>query len=165
MADRISRSAPGDKSAVYHFIDGSREAFSLRVSGDFPGTQEFWFAHRDLDLKGAAFNAEGMTIPDEMQGSGYGRELMADLVDTGRHIGIDRIKLRAEQIGRYAWVKMGFRPTDDAWREMKKEAYALMVEHMSELRQKLDVTELMTRIEAGGPKMALSPIEIRVPSG
>jgi hypothetical protein len=61
MADRISRSAPGDKSAVYHFIDGSREAFSLRVSGDFPGTQEFWFAHRDLDLKGAAFNAEGMT--------------------------------------------------------------------------------------------------------
>jgi GNAT superfamily N-acetyltransferase len=117
MADRISRSAPGDKSAVYHFIDGSREAFSLRVSGDFPGTQEFWFAHRDLDLKGAAFNAEGMTIPDEMQGSGYGRELMADLVDTGRLIGIDRINLRAEQIGRYAWVKMGFRPTDDAWRE------------------------------------------------
>lgn len=46
MADRISRSAPGDKWAVYHFIDGSREAFSLRVSGDFPGTQEFWFAHR-----------------------------------------------------------------------------------------------------------------------
>ena len=70
--------------------------------------------------KGAAFNAEGMTIPDEMQGSGYGRELMADLVDTGRLVGMDRIKLRAEQIGRYAWVKMGFRPTDDAWREMKK---------------------------------------------
>lgn len=167
MADRISRSAPGDKSAVYHFIDGSREAFSLRVSGDFPGTQEFWFAHRDLELKGAAFNAEGMTIPDEMQGSGYGRELMADLVDTGRLIGIDRIKLRAEQIGRYAWVKMGFRPTDDAWREMKKEAYALMVEHMSELRQKLDVTELMTRIEAGGPKMALTlaTLDVEILSG
>jgi GNAT superfamily N-acetyltransferase len=167
MADRISRSAPGDKSAVYHFIDGSREAFSLRVSGDFPGTQEFWFAHRDLDLKGAAFNAESITIPDEMQGSGYGRELMADLVDTGRLIGIDRIKLRAEQIGRYAWVKMGFRPTDDAWREMKKEAYALMVEHMSELRQKLDVTELMTRIEAGGPKMALTlaTLDVEILSG
>jgi hypothetical protein len=26
---------------------------------------------------------------------------------------------------------------------------------MSELRQKLDVTELMTRIEAGGPKMVM----------
>ena len=23
----------------------------------------------------------------------------------------------------YAWVKMGFLPTDDGWREMKKEAY------------------------------------------
>jgi GNAT superfamily N-acetyltransferase len=166
MADRISRSAPGDKSAVYHSIDGSRETFSLRVIGDFPGTQEFWFASRDLDLKGAAFNAEGMTIPDAMQGKGYGRDLMADLVDTGRLIGIERIKLRAEDIGRYTWVKMGFRPTDDAWREMKREAYGFMVQHMSVLRQNLDVTELMTRIEAGGPKMALTlaTLGIKVPS-
>ncbi len=68
---------PRDKSAVYHSIDGSRETFSLRVIGGFPGTQEFWFASRALDLKGAAFNAEGMTIPDAMQGKGYGRDLMA----------------------------------------------------------------------------------------
>jgi hypothetical protein len=60
----------------------------------------------------------------------------------------------------------GVRPTDDAWREMKREAYGFMVQHMSVLRQNLDVTELMTRIEAGGPKMALTltTLGIEVPS-
>ncbi len=38
---------------------------------------------------------------------------------------------------------------------------------MSELRQKLDVTELMTRIEAGGPKMALTlaTLDVEILSG
>jgi hypothetical protein len=54
---------------------------------------------------------------------------MADLVDTGRLIGIERIKLRAEDRS----VHLG-RPTDDAWREMKREAYGFTVQHMSVLR-------------------------------
>ncbi|HEV7600140.1 MAG TPA: hypothetical protein VGO49_07750 [Bradyrhizobium sp.] len=166
MADRITRSAPGEKSTVYHFIDGTKEAFSLRVDGDFPGTREFWFAYRELELKGSAFNAEGMDISDEMQGSGYGRNLMGDLVDTGKLIGIERIKLRAERIGRYVWVKMGFLPTDDAWRQMRNEAYEFILAHRSALEQKMDVMGLMTRIQAGGPKMArvLASLDVAVPS-
>ncbi|MCC8947502.1 hypothetical protein H8A97_20915 [Bradyrhizobium sp. Arg62] len=64
LADRITRSAPGSKSTVYHFIDWADETFSLRVDGDFPGTQEFWYAHREIDLKGYAFNAEGVTVSE-----------------------------------------------------------------------------------------------------
>jgi hypothetical protein len=73
---------------------------------------------------------------------------------------------QAHWLGGYAWVKMGFRPTDDAWREMKREAYGFMVQHVSVLRRKLDVTELMTRIEAGGPKIALTlaTLGVEVPS-
>jgi hypothetical protein len=52
---------------------------------------------------------------------------------------------QAHWLGGYAWVKMGFRPTDDAWRVMKREAYGFMVQHVSVLRRKLDVTELMTQ--------------------
>jgi hypothetical protein len=48
----ITKSAPGEKLALYHYIDEQREAFSLRVDGDFPGTREFWYAHRELDLRG-----------------------------------------------------------------------------------------------------------------
>jgi GNAT superfamily N-acetyltransferase len=54
-------------------------------------------------------------VCDGMQGGGYGRALMGDLIDTGKLLGVDIIKLRAERIGRLVWVKMGFLPTDDAW--------------------------------------------------
>jgi hypothetical protein len=56
MADRITRSAPGTKSTV-----------------TFP-------RRRELDLKGSAFNAKGLTVFDAMQGGDYGRELMGDLI-------------------------------------------------------------------------------------
>ncbi|MBV8701605.1 hypothetical protein [Bradyrhizobium sp.] len=84
MADLITNSAPGKKLALYYYIDRQREAFSLPVDGDFAGTQEFWYAHRELDLRGSAFNAEGMTISDVKQGGGYGRALMGDLIDAGK---------------------------------------------------------------------------------
>jgi GNAT superfamily N-acetyltransferase len=166
MADLITRSAPGEKLAVYHYIDAAREAFSLRVDGDFPGTREFWFAHRELDLKGSAFNAEGLEISDGMQGGGYGRALMGDLIDTGKLLGVDIIKLRAERIGRLVWVKMGFLPTDDAWLQMRREAYDFILMHRASLERKLDVMGLLTRIRTGGPKMAraLAEINVEVPS-
>ena len=164
MADRITRSAPGEKSIAYHFIDAAKESFSLRIDGDFPGSQEFWFAHRELDLKGSAFNAEGMDISDAMQGRGYGRALMGDLVDTGKLIGIDSIRLRAERVGRYVWVKMGFLPTGDAWRQMKLEAYDFILTHRALLAAK--ATELLNRVHDGGPDMVrtLASIEVEVPS-
>lgn len=108
-----------------------------------------------------------MAVSDAVQGGGYGSRLMGDLIDTSRLIGVDRIKLRAERIGRYVWVKMGFRPTDDAWRQMKIEAYGFLVQQMETLlQQKIDVTELMRKIEAGGPKMALTiaALGAKVPS-
>lgn len=164
MADRITRSAPGDKSIAYHFIDARKESFSLRVDGDFPGTQEFWFAHRELDLKGSSFNAEGMDISDAMQGRGYGRALMGDLVDTAKLIGLDRIKLRAERVGRYVWVKMGFLPTEDAWRQMKLEAYDFILTHQTLLGPA--AMELLKRVHDGGRNMArtLASIDVQVPS-
>src|SRR5690348_784277 len=64
MADRLSKSAPGPKSVVYHFVDGTAETFSLRIDGDFPGSKDFWYAQRSLDLKGAAFNADGMFVSE-----------------------------------------------------------------------------------------------------
>ena len=164
MADRITKSAPGEKSIAYHFIDAAKESFSLRVDGDFPGSQEFWFAHRELDLKGSSFNAEGMGISDAMQGRGYGRALMGDLVDMGKLIGLDSIKLRAERVGRYVWVKMGFLPTEDAWRQMKMEAYGFILTHQALFGPQ--AMELLTRVHDGGPNMArtLASIEVNVPS-
>jgi GNAT superfamily N-acetyltransferase len=119
------------------------------------------------ELRQLAFNAEGMDISDARQGFGYGRALMDDLVDAGKLMGIERIKLRAERVGRYVWVRMGFRPTDDAWLQMRREAFDFIVKQRLALEQKLDVMDLMSRILAGGPKMArtLAAIDVDVPSG
>src|ERR1700761_2987903 len=57
MADSLTKSAPEPKLAVYEFLDASNESFSLRVDGKLRD-QEFWYAHRSLVLRGAAFNAE-----------------------------------------------------------------------------------------------------------
>jgi GNAT superfamily N-acetyltransferase len=166
MADLITKSAPGEKSSAYHYIDASREAFSLRVDGDFPGTREFWYAYRELDLKGGAFNAEGLEISPGMHGEGYGRAIMGDLIDASRLMGIERIKLRAEDIGIYVWLKMGFLPTSEAWREMRREAFDFILLHRPLLEKDRDVTALLTQVMAGGPSMArvLNLIDTEVPS-
>src|ERR1700730_15071007 len=154
MADLITKSAPGEKSSAYHYIDASREAFSLRVDGDFPGTREFWYAYRELDLKGGAFNAEGLEISPGMHGEGYGRAIMGDLIDARRLMGIEKIRLRAEDIGIYVWLKMGFLPTSEAWREMRREAFDFILLHRPLLEKDRDVTALLTQVMAGGPNMA-----------
>jgi GNAT superfamily N-acetyltransferase len=166
MADLVTKSAPGEKSSAYHYIDASREAFSLRVDGDFPGTREFWYAYRELDLKGGAFNTEGLEISPGMHGEGYGRAIMGDLIDASRLMGIEKIRLRAEDIGIYVWLKMGFLPTSEAWREMRREAFDFILLHRPLLEKERDVTALLTQVMAGGPSMArvLSLIDTEVPS-
>ncbi len=103
--------------------------------------------------KGSAFNAEGMLISPSKQGEGHGTALMGDLIDTGRLIGVEEIRLRAEQIGRYAWIKMGFLPMADAWMQMKREALSFILDgHDRHLGARAD--ELLRRVHGGGPDTA-----------
>ena len=166
MGDLITKSAPGEKLIAYHYIDAGQMAFSLRVDGDFPGTREFWYAHPVLDLKGGSFNAEGLEISPGMHGEGYGRAIMSDLIDASALMGIDRIKLLADDIGTYVWLKMGFLPTPEAWRDMRSDALDFIGRHRGRLEKDRDVSALITQVAIGGAKMAriLGMIETEVPS-
>ena len=82
-----------------------------------------------LDLKGGAFNADGLEISPGIQGEGYGRAIMGDLIDASAIMGIEKIKLLADDIGIYVWLKMGFLPTAEAWREMRSDALDFIVLH------------------------------------
>jgi GNAT superfamily N-acetyltransferase len=165
MADRLTKSAAGSKSAVFHYIDGGKETFSLRVDGDFPGTEEFWYAQRSLELKGSAFGADGMFVSEGAQGMGRGRVLMGDLIDTAKLIGVERITLQAEKIGRYAWIKMGFLPDAGSWAHLKKDALSFILSHESLLGATL-TNDLVRQVHKGGPEAArtLAFVEIPVPS-
>ncbi len=165
MADRLTKSATGSKSAVYHYIDGVEETFSVRIDGDFPGTEEFWYAQRSLDLKGSAFNADGMFISEGVQGMGRGRALMGDLIDVAKLIGIDRIALQAQNIGRYGWIRMGFLPDAGSWAQLKREVLSFVLSHTDRLGASA-TNELVRRINEGGPEAArtLAAVTTLVPS-
>jgi len=50
MGDLITKSAAGEKSIIYHYIDGIGEKFALRVEGRFYDGASIWFVERTLEL-------------------------------------------------------------------------------------------------------------------
>lgn len=119
MGDALTRSLPRDKHIRYRFIDGVGQAFCLRVEGSFADGGELWFVERTLSLGGGAFDADEMFVPSSDRKSGHGRRLMLDLIDLSTKLGVDRIKVQARKVGRYAWLRMGFKPDAGSWRDMR----------------------------------------------
>lgn len=120
VGDLLSKSWEGDKRMVVTALDGRAERFSIRVEGAW-GPEEFWFHARTLDLHGAAANADRMFLSPARQGGGQGRRFMGDLVAVARLLGLSRITLDAEHVGRYAWLRAGFLPDRGSWRTMQVE--------------------------------------------
>lgn len=165
MGDLITRSVLTGKAIRYDFIDGLGEAFALRVEGRFSDEGAVWFVERTLNLSGSVFNADEMFIPDADAGGGRGRRLMADLIETSAQVGISRITLQARQIGRYAWLRMGFRPDAGSWTDLRRTLLTEIYRFEEELGR--DMTgELARRIAHGRPETAnfLAGLEMDVPS-
>lgn len=120
VGDLLSKSWEGDKRMVVTALDGRAERFAIRVEGAW-GPEEFWFHARTLDLHGSAANADRMFVSPARQGHGQGRRFMADLVAVARLLGLSRITLDAEHVGRYAWLRAGFLPDRGSWRTMQVE--------------------------------------------
>lgn len=165
MGDLITRSVTTEKSMRYDFIDGVGQAFSLRVEGRFRDAGEIWFVERTLNLSGAAFNADEMFIPEGDAGEGRGRRLMADLVGTCKLVGVSRIRLQARQIGRYAWLRMGFKPDLGSWMDLRRTLLAGIYSFEESLGGGM-VGELARRIAHGREETAnfLAALDNPVPS-
>lgn len=120
VGDLLSKSWTADKQMVVTELDGVSQRFAVRVEGTW-GREEFWFHARTLDLHGSLANADRMFISEEHRGQGFGRRFMGDLIETARLLGLSRIALDAEHIGRYAWLRVGFLPDRGSWRTMSIE--------------------------------------------
>ncbi len=164
MADSLAKSAPEPKLVHYELIDPVAESFSLRIDGGLPD-QQFWYAHRSLDLRGSAFNADGMFITEDAQGKGLGTALMGDLVDTCLRIKAEKITLHAERTGRYAWAMFGFVPDAGSWAQMKRDALAFLLTHESVLGPER-TNDFVRRVNQGGPEAIriIAAIDDPVPS-
>ena len=116
LGEKLSASATGPKTITLSEMNPKTNSFVIRVKGLPSETGEAWYHQRRLNLKGRLFAAEKMVAPLDAQRKGTGRFLMADLVDTAVMMGLKRISLEAEDVGRYAWARFGFVPDDTAWK-------------------------------------------------
>jgi GNAT superfamily N-acetyltransferase len=74
-----------------------------------------WLSAQVLDFADGAL-WKGLTdIPPQWQGYGLSRSLMRNAYRVARLLGLTSIKLRAIEIGSYAWLRYGFRPDDESW--------------------------------------------------
>jgi GNAT superfamily N-acetyltransferase len=165
MGDLLTNSLTSEKSILYHYIDGANEAFSIRIGGALPCDQGIWFVQRSLELRGAIFNADEMFISPAGQQSGRGRRLMGDLIDTAKKIGVDTIKIEAQKIGRYAWLKMGFLPDGGSWRMLQADAARAIQRYEGRLGRKL-ASDLVRQVLVGTQETAriLAGLRQMVPS-
>lgn len=78
---------------------------------------------------------------------------MKDAARLGHRLGLDGIRLTADSVGRYAWLRCGFVPQQDAWEHMRQDmlrALALVMPHLEASR----VQEVMRVLMDRDPKRA-----------
>jgi len=154
MGDLLTKSVSNEKSITYRYIDGGGQAFAVRIQGRFQESGDIWFAERSLELEGGFFNADEMFIPIGDAKQGRGRLLMKDLIEAARSINVERIKIQAQKIGRYAWLRIGFVPDGGSWRGIQAEAARLIQAHAGRLGA-ARASDLIARVLSGKPATAI----------
>ena len=149
MGDLLTRSVSNEKAMTYRYIDGESHSFALRVEGRFRDGGDVWFVERSLHLDGTVFSADQMFIPSAEAQEGRGRLLMADLMRASELLGVARIGIEAERVGRYAWLRMGFVPDRGSWRNIQIEALRFVQRHAASLGTAAQ--KLLAMISVGDP--------------
>ncbi len=114
VGDKLSASWTGEKRMTVTELDGVSKRFSIEVSGQFDMVN-FWIHDRTLDMDGRVMNANRMFIAEDRQRSGFGRAFMQDAASLCDTVGIRKIRLEADGLGRYAWLRCGFVPDQGSW--------------------------------------------------
>lgn len=116
FVDAIADGAPGEIRGTISNLDHEAETFEIEISGIAPDTTRLFLKSKRFEVtEGSARDGETQVSPD-LQGKGIGTGLMINLIELGRRIGLESIDIEAEDIGRYAWLSMGFLPDETSWR-------------------------------------------------
>ena len=181
FGELLSASAQGPKIVTLSDLDVKANSFVIHVKGRPNEIGEAWWHQRKLDLSGPIFEAQRMWIPKPEHGQGRGRLLMADLIDTAARLGVRRITLEADDVGRYAWACLGFLPDRASWNyhirleglgrlarsrnELKPEVYHAYQDVLSNsnpllIRNVIQWKQLVSSAELYGPDGEPMPIAI-----
>jgi GNAT superfamily N-acetyltransferase len=133
IGDRLSASWAGDRRMNVTELNGREKRFAISVVGEF-GRGEFLLIERTLDFRGQFVNADRMFVAAGHRQTGLGRRFMADTVALARALRLNSIRLEAEDIGRYVWLRCGFIPDRGSWNAIKPLAIQRIVEARDSLK-------------------------------
>jgi len=168
VGDRLSAAWSGEKRMTVSELDGLKRSFEIHVQGSF-GDGTFWAHDRILDITGGVLRAEGMTIPIAQQKQGLGRAFMQNAADLCISIGINKIHLAADDVGRYAWIRWGFLPEQGSWDILRRSMMPKLIELQEDLPSERFV-EIMIMLRDRRPTTArliaglLDPVRTQIPT-
>jgi hypothetical protein len=168
VGDLLSATWSGEKRMTVSELDGLKKSFEIRVEGNF-GDGTFWAHDRVLDISGGVLRAEGMTNPVAHQKHGLGRAFMQNAADLCALIGIDRIHLAADDVGRYAWIRCGFLPEQGSWDTLRRSMMPRLIDLQEELPSER-FAEIMTMLRDRRPVTARliaglpDPVQTQIPT-
>jgi GNAT superfamily N-acetyltransferase len=120
-AELLSASSNAIKIVTFVDVDRLQNVVAVKVTGERNDGGFIWLTERQLDLTGRLFEARRMFVDESRQNKRIGRNLMADLVEAAARLNIDTIRIEAEKLGRYVWIRFGFLPDSGSWRALQPE--------------------------------------------
>lgn len=118
--DTLARLGPAERAR----IDVLGDAFIWSAEGPAADrfSEEAWRISRTF-----ARNDEGRLevhhdhffIRDDLQGTGVGAQVLREMMEAYRKVGVDKVSVDAIQVGRYFWPSIGFNCGEDALRQAK----------------------------------------------
>jgi GNAT superfamily N-acetyltransferase len=159
VGDRLSSSWAGDKRMEVTELNGLLHRFAISISGEFASGQ-VWLLDRTLDFQGSFLNADRMFIDPDRQQEGTGRRFMADAVALATELGLKEIRLEADNIGKYVWLRCGFLPDRGSWTSMKP----FVIQRIVEAREDVGAqrfSELLAMADSPDPVAARELAAVR----
>lgn len=122
----LERDLPGSVGVEIAFHSGREGA--LRMTGQLPDGS-CWRAARQFDLDRGRIEHLLLTVPAAWQGRGIGATILRNSIALYERLGIHRISLTVDgnsagSTGGYAWARLGFLPTPEAWAALQPELAA-----------------------------------------
>lgn len=116
FVDIIAKDAPGAVRACFRNLDYEAETFKVEIKGFEEDRTEIFYKAKRFEMTDAVANEGETRVAPDRQGAGIGTGLMINLIELGCAIGLERIDVDAQDIGRYVWITMGFLPDATSWR-------------------------------------------------
>jgi hypothetical protein len=101
-------------------------------TGREPLRQHIRIGEQSIEIDPTYFNFDSVFDPIA-GGETRARALLRDLLGIARVSGIRAIDIRAERLGRLAWLKYGFLPDRGSWDRIKRDAACTIMERLETL--------------------------------